>query len=269
MVAAERARKRRDLEMGSVFEELNRPAKKESLESDGVEEGEEDSEEEYEQGNVPMTAFNLKEERESGFFDDSGNFVWRRKDLDEEEEEDQWLVNTPVMNKPPTVNKRSHARHSKQFLIQEILQVLQESETVTSALIRLGKAKDKDRLDRLTDITTMVLEDMPDIYDASRHLIEMEISRERSCLMENMMWEYKPTCDSEQVHGPYAGTVLQEWRQKGFFKPESGVYLRRVGTAAPTHDSKRQKMDELEADFSDEDEWKPAGNVDFQKVFDH
>merc|ERR1711963_669017 len=41
---------------------------------------------------IPLMPFNLKEDKENGSFDASGNYVWNRRDREDEEEQDAWLA---------------------------------------------------------------------------------------------------------------------------------------------------------------------------------
>lgn len=107
-------------------------------------EGQEEATEEYD-GNTKLTAFNMREEEEEGHFDAMGNFVFDKKS---EDIKDAWLDNIDW-----TRVKRDAGKHWQEeagdeslpvppidevSLLQKVATFLNEKETVTKALKRLG-----------------------------------------------------------------------------------------------------------------------------------
>lgn len=113
---------------------------------------EEDLEAEEEDGNK-LEAFNLKEEREKGFFDDSGNYV-EREDKDEKDvEADAWLQSDEAKVVSEEVRRKIEEKQRADAAAEaagpitatqiarlqyQAAQVLQPGETVAAGLKRLG-----------------------------------------------------------------------------------------------------------------------------------
>jgi hypothetical protein len=59
---------------------------------DDIQHVEEDLEVDDDDGEVPLEAFNLKEERQKGRFDESGNYVENEKEGEDNDATDAWLA---------------------------------------------------------------------------------------------------------------------------------------------------------------------------------
>jgi hypothetical protein len=124
---------------------------------DDVERVEEELEEEEDGGvgggrkEVQLEAFNLKEERERGHFDEAGNYVERK----EEEEEDAWLASGEAKAMDASTRRRIEARRAREAAAEtappmgaaaaarlqlSCCRLLREGESVAAALRRLGGA---------------------------------------------------------------------------------------------------------------------------------
>ncbi|KAI3429814.1 hypothetical protein D9Q98_010127 [Chlorella vulgaris] len=114
---------------------------------------EEDLEQEEEDG-IKLEAFNLKEEREKGYFDDSGNYVEREDKDAEEDARDAWLQSGEANVVSDEVRRKIQAAQRKAAedeaaagpmsatqiarLQFQASQLLQPGESVAAALKRLG-----------------------------------------------------------------------------------------------------------------------------------
>eukprot|EP01024_Parvocaulis_polyphysoides_P068781 TRINITY_DN8395_c1_g1_i1.p1 TRINITY_DN8395_c1_g1~~TRINITY_DN8395_c1_g1_i1.p1 ORF type:complete len:232 (-),score=57.33 TRINITY_DN8395_c1_g1_i1:361-1056(-) len=102
---------------------------------------------------VRVEPFNLKEERTRGYFDAAGNYVENKGGKDNDEDEgvtDAWLDSTQVMSKQQIEKVKKLRKQqddkvdildsvSSQKVYSQISQILQDEETVPSALRRLKK----------------------------------------------------------------------------------------------------------------------------------
>ncbi|GBG30798.1 CD2 antigen cytoplasmic tail-binding protein 2 [Hondaea fermentalgiana] len=228
---------------------------------------------------VPLEAFNLAKERSQGYFDKSGNYVLTRKDLAHEDDDDQvedW-VNNEIANaaniKDASMSSKKRPRpvvRDPRFHVQQLVDLLKDpDETVLKALARLGKAKNKDMVDRVTESANALMDAHPDVYQSPRRKLDAQIAESRAERMENHFWQYQ-TGDGE-TYGPYNASAMQAWRDAGYFDGENKDNLRFRRTTAPNtdndgadttgNDAKRRKVifaksakDDLAADFDDFDD---------------
>ncbi|GFR41660.1 hypothetical protein Agub_g2402, partial [Astrephomene gubernaculifera] len=137
-------RKKKDVEVGDT--EL--VANTERYEKDTLEVEEEDG--------IKFEPFNLKQEREEGFFDEDGNYVFRKQAGEEgDEEKDAWLDSGETKVVSEAVRQRIEAQRAQAeaaarrapLTERQIAQrkadmaaIMQPGETVTRALKRLGGA---------------------------------------------------------------------------------------------------------------------------------
>lgn len=136
-----------------------------------VERAEEDLEEDAEEDGIKIEAFNLKEERERGYFDEHGNYIEKTKskggyseeDEDEEEmEDDAWVHSEEAKAIDPATLKKIQERQKKMMenektraqvltavqiarLQWQIAKILDPGETVVRALKRLGGGRAGNR----------------------------------------------------------------------------------------------------------------------------
>lgn len=111
---------------------------------------EEGTDEQLNEGNVPLTAFNMREELEEGHFDRQGNFIW----TEEKEIRDEWLDNinwshvkkaTKAAGSMTTKglgeesDSGGEEEHFDEFKVyKELLVYMQPNETVNKTIRRLG-----------------------------------------------------------------------------------------------------------------------------------
>lgn len=113
-------------------------------------EGQEDDSELMMDGDIKVTPFNLKEERQEGEFSKDGNFVWNKKD----EVNDAWLDNIDWVKikqkskeEAEKEEEEAEAEDEAQMAYNEInnykqmLEMMQPGETVARTLRRLGGGK--------------------------------------------------------------------------------------------------------------------------------
>lgn len=119
------------------------------LDEDDIEGEEEGVAGQYDE--VRTTAFNMREEREEGHFDENGHFIWKK----EKEIKDNWLDNIDwqVIKPRPikeTVEKglgdsdsEEETNLEEKSVYIEILKYMEPKETIAKTLQRLGKGKKK------------------------------------------------------------------------------------------------------------------------------
>ncbi|KAH3876852.1 CD2 antigen cytoplasmic tail-binding protein 2 homolog [Dreissena polymorpha] len=74
--------------------------------------------------------------------------------------------------------------------------------------------------------------------DEGKNAVKASVEEPRGEVMWEYRWEDK---DSEEVHGPFTSTQMNDWQEEGFFK--GGVYCRKVGTSSQFYSSKRIDFD--------------------------
>mmetsp|Transcript_15475 Transcript_15475/g.25311 ORF Transcript_15475/g.25311 Transcript_15475/m.25311 type:complete len:320 (-) Transcript_15475:1235-2194(-) len=254
------------------------------------------SREKDDRSSVPLSAFNLEEERETGHFDENGGYVWRRRDRAEEEElEDPWVgtiskdnvVDENVVERLKQARDKttSVAKQSKEFYMDKIVQLLEADETVVGGLQRFGKEKDKSNLDKLTAAAHSIVEEFPEVYETKKERMERELAAKRRLIMSQTYWEYRLSADnSGDVHGPFDSNSMQAWRDQGYFSGNKTMYVRKADKPEGLEpEMKKRKVhfekktstaENFAADFDDESEeevedvtWIPVGDVNFQFSF--
>lgn len=208
--------------------------------SNAAVEGEEDTEEKFNDAGEVMEPFNLKDERDGGHFDENMNYVWGK----EKAEPDAWLadLDEAAMEKgigeAAAAQKRKLAAQDEQdsklasqprdreSLRRELFSILQNGETVPKALRRLGKrpagvaraaSSDRAIFSRLTEAADgLIVLGVTDVYDLSYDAIDAILST----------WEYKG--QDGCVHGPFTGMQLVGWMKQGYFGGSTVVQMRKV-----------------------------------------
>ena len=121
----------------------------EKIHEDDIE-GQEDDSEMMMDGDIKVTPFNLKEERQEGEFSKDGNFVWAKKD----EVNDAWLDNIDwikIKQKSQAEADKEEAEedaedeaqlaYSEMHSYKQMLEMMQPGESVAKSLRRLGGGK--------------------------------------------------------------------------------------------------------------------------------
>ncbi|KAF2860927.1 hypothetical protein K470DRAFT_257474 [Piedraia hortae CBS 480.64] len=207
-----------------------------------------------------VEAFNLKQEEEEGRFDQDGNFI-RRADPDAEQ--DQWLegVNKKEIKrareahqKRENVSKQKAAESDAETtgnLLADLIRELNLGETGMEALQRLGKleqsakrkkgfkqtggetdegaAARKDTVARITHAAeTLLGRGYDDVWDLEREDLARLFSRTTGEEWTEPLWEFrwKDHRDGDKVHGPFERSVIDAWKDAGYFDNAAEV---RVG----------------------------------------
>ena len=252
-------------------------------EDEGVEEDEDED--------VQTTPFNLKEEREEGFFDDeSGSYVLRSERKSDKEERDDWVdgdveqvsrenewewgrkraeTAAALARKKATAELKQKKREetSSESLYAAAAGLLRPGETVMRGLQRLAKEAVKHDFDTLTELADELLDrgDV-DVFRASREALEGKAGSGLSGGADRFDFEIEYIGNDGNIHGPFPRAQVKEWVDSGFFSgPENRVKMRKchhrksespVPKRRRTNDEKTATAAaaELEADFEDDDE---------------
>ncbi|RHY04239.1 hypothetical protein DYB34_003772 [Aphanomyces astaci] len=232
-----------------------------------------------------MMAFNLKEDREEGHFDESGNFVWAKEE--QPMQEDAWLENVSAQEMEGAERARilrQEARTDDEETWTErratsvFMEVLEEGETVLKALKRLGKKKKgskgpeqtadmKREFDELTEATDFLMrQGKADVYHTPKEQLVPQAPPPPPVL-----WEYKS--QDGLIQGPFPSSNFVEWQAQGYFRGDSAVQMRRYeATDVVAKESSAAK--DLEDDFDDDDEekeedgdgrWVSSDTIDFRR----
>lgn len=226
----------------------------------------------------PMMAFNLREERQIGRFDNALGFIQTRRGAEETEEveQDVWLQ-TVDENDPRTMitaerrsdlqEKRRREEEEREAAsyetIDQLSVLLQADETVLQALSRFGSGKkDVSKIEELSELSTRLLGSFPDIYEKTKIDLRLLVDSHKLEKMKGVFWEYRVSSEVEgggaQVHGPFSSFEMQQWRSQGYFSGEQSVMLRRADPpgnkkAVKTSETPSSKS-ELTRDLFEEDE---------------
>eukprot|EP01035_Chromulina_nebulosa_P019292 gene19292-25152_t len=208
-------------------------------------EGEEDNcEEEYNEAGDKMEPFNLRNDREIGFFDENMNFVFKK----EKSDIDSWLSSMNEEEMERSIGEAAAAALKKKELVLQneiklsskptnsinelklsLLKILLPNETISKAMRRIsGKG-------------------VTNAFSLTYEAIESSLSH----------WEYKGL--DGQIHGPYTSQQIAEWKSLGYFTGSSAVLMRRVNPNSKYENPKKrirfESNDDLVNDLdSDEDD---------------
>ena len=212
----------------------------------GEEAYDEDRMRELEEDGEEVEPFNLNAERELGAFDKEGNFVWKRVDLareeDEEEEEDAWVAGesatataTSTATKPATAptQQRRKPRDKQTCVVSLVERMRSSGETVVEAIRR---AKSEALKQDLTELTSAADELMGmgvmDVYQSTREQLAQRLPM--------LVWQYRVRNGPKtEIHGPFPGQDMQEWRDEGFFTADANerVLVRAAANADSFHEA--------------------------------
>lgn len=192
----------------------------------------------WKEDNVIFEPFNLSEEQEQGFFDESGNFVRSNR---KGQEFDQWADDLEDHEVKLRKSEAKSTQEASEEVIQEdvlirlIVSLLLPKENVAMALKRFApkiqvKNKMKIRLpcsefDQLTDAAYKLMEiGYINIYQDVRENLKVK--------EPEILWEYKMQMNSDEVFGPFSQEQMNYWKSEGFFNEEK-PYIRRYGSKDP------------------------------------
>jgi CD2 antigen cytoplasmic tail-binding protein 2 len=233
--------------------------------------GEESGPELQDEGGVPIEPFNLRAEREAGYFDAAGNYVERRR---EARVRDPWLeqydqqvrtnksraLAAPPARSRPAADEEQEEKGAGPEEVGRVRaafeELLQAGETVSTALRRLSREKQREAFDRLTEAADLALAlGHHNVYSDQREsLLEALLQQQRQLQQsaasgqekaesskgegqqkeeqedeeeeEEDMWEYTDPEEKGGVHGPFPSSLMRRWRDEGYFSREAQVKLR-------------------------------------------
>eukprot|EP01084_Bolivina_argentea_P068355 124433_1 len=230
--------------------------------------------------------FNLRSERDDGYFDKGGNFVWRKEFY----EPDAWVAGLSEADVEESIGltAEAHARKceaeakeadsplvelTSQQLLSNVLQLLQPKENILGALRRLGKARASDHgtFDQLTEIADQLLQrGEVNIYEQTCEELQNNVSRTRSVAFTVNSNNHTTSSDitatsgvkfqyrgrDGQIHGPYPLDQMQQWATAGYFSGDNVVMMRAVRMPEVQTESAQKVEDAsgLMADLEDDDE---------------
>lgn len=182
--------------------------------------------------------FNLTQEREEGYFDESGTYIQHR---DRDRERDAWAdaledeelrLATTKVNKKPIIQKKEKEPEKPPVativLLKELVELLEDDdETVSEALNRLrpkkqkkGEKIDTSEFDKLSSISyELSMRGYMDVYSDSKENILEKIKQQEEQKKQkeqkeddNVKWEYKwEDKPDAQVYGPFTTQQIREW----------------------------------------------------------
>jgi hypothetical protein len=213
--------------------------------------------------------FNLKEERDMGRFDETGNFVWTRKDLDEGEESDAWVDGGMEDNEQLDGGDGDEEddnddgedgliKKSSKKIRKNVVEVPTTIKQQRTQPIEIPQPRTKQDANRSLGRLIMLLQNGETVLDAIRRssedkqtmdtlttlsddLFGMGLSsiysdtREQLLIkLQPIVWQYRKITDRATIYGPFSGIEMQEWRNDGFFTVN---YVEKVeARSAPSQD---------------------------------
>jgi len=228
-----------------------------------VEGEEDDTGERFNEVGERIEPFNLRAERANdGFFDASGNFVWKRGGA----EPDAWLASMDEATEEAAVGDALARKQTEESdgeeelakepseLLVELIPLLEPGETVAGAVRRVGRQLKGDKsvlpvFESLTDVAdALVRSGRAGVYEESREQLEEAQKPPRLMVKPDdaRRWEYR--AKDGKTYGPYATQQILDWRTAGYF--DGGVPMRPY--AEP------KAADDLAGDLEDSDDDAPA-----------
>lgn len=199
---------------------------------------------------VQIEAFDLREELESGAFDD--NLTYTR---DANDREDLWLegVNHTDVQRAHKAQKqrldRKRIEKPQAEILALLIRHLEPAETPLEALARLKRSRDSCRKEAIYNITEACGALSENSYDMSREEFKRLYQRQTGSdyaepsqphtqakkrkLEDEKEWEFRWEGE-DQVNGPYTSYEMAYWKDNYF---ENSVEVRRIGDVF-THVSK-------------------------------
>eukprot|EP00924_Labyrinthula_sp_SR-Ha-C_P001842 maker-scaffold_30-snap-gene-0.7-mRNA-1 protein AED:0.20 eAED:0.20 QI:0/0.33/0.25/0.5/0.66/0.5/4/955/463 len=205
---------------------------------------------------IKIIPFNLKAEKRAGYFNENDEYIQtRRIVLDEDDEEeietDEWLKQLSKNEIAKFVSKENAKVEEKlpeKVCLKNILEILKPDENSFEALSRLGKVKNKELIEKLSEACNTLLQTHSNIY-------ELKASGINSLALKDVFYEYKIGKNPE-IHGPFNATMMSQWNESYFSQvsndPNQQVFVRK---AEKKEDSEKTAADDLDGlSDSDDDE---------------
>lgn len=246
-------------------------------------------------GDIRIEPFNLKKERETGYFDESGFYIENSKDkerdpwLDEEYDkiyakelrrpESKAQISRNLSKERQTYNYDSSdsededdKENRKCAFLQKIVSLLTtDTETVSDGLRRLGNKKSKDanieQFNELTDAADGLLElGNMGIYAETKASLLKALSvfakepLTSASTASTSLWEYKFENGDGTIQGPFTSQQMAFWQAQGFF---SGPYAALV---RPAKEKTNSLLDDLEEDENGGNDFVKSDTIDFSKM---
>mmetsp|Transcript_16199 Transcript_16199/g.21185 ORF Transcript_16199/g.21185 Transcript_16199/m.21185 type:complete len:382 (+) Transcript_16199:218-1363(+) len=240
--------------------------------------GEEEGDERYNDAGERLEPFNLRSERANdGFFDDAGNFVWRKNarepdawvaGMTEDEAVEEAAIGLATARRSREIQNYVDTEMKEKLDLRKLLILMQRAETLAQCLRRLGKALPSSRQD--FDTVTAI----GDALLASGRFGAFDQVREDLLPKDPRQWEY--TADDGKVYGPFDTLTILDWRDQGYFRHATPMRL--VQSPKPVvHSVQGHSVHDFSVDFEDEDtdqppskkfkahvnDWTPADAIDF------
>merc|ERR1712166_547713 len=198
----------------------------------------------YEEGGIKIVPFNLASDRETGHFDESGNYI----DAQFEGQRDAWMdeLDEAEDELKKQLKEKGSTKKVKQVEIADfdeeeeidmlklkraIVDILLPKEKVSKALKRLRGSGKKPSAEGAADFNT-IMEAANNllqcgefgVYDKNRETLEDDLSAAEKESDEGL-WDYKLAEDGDE-HGPFTTAQMAAWSEQGYFSTESPALVR-------------------------------------------
>ncbi|KAK8798812.1 hypothetical protein WA158_007896 [Blastocystis sp. Blastoise] len=193
---------------------------------------------------IGIESFNIKNDREDGYFDEDGNYVFNTKKdrkRDSDDEPDEWVENLKdddIYHEDPAKVNNEKDDLSYGMCLVTLLRYVQRGESVMNALKRTAPRKqpikkqnkhkpaflnvevvdtsDPRAFSRITDCATILINEIPNIYQYTYERIQANIKMNTAT--KNRQWEYYWTnIQDKTIYGPYNTQMMIDWFIQGCF----------------------------------------------------
>jgi hypothetical protein len=225
-----------------------------------------------------IESFNLRDERQLGNFDESGNFVFKK----EGREVDAWLADIDETAMEKGIGEAANAVRLQQArekaeeqkenerlqlsamdIYSELHSIMNKGDNVSRCMKRLSDAAKVKPTKTSTSSTSakessqveeqklrkLQKDQLNRLIELSDHLLLLGVVNVYDVSYDSVEsntcnWQYRGLDGT--MNGPFDSHSIRQWMSQGYFTGRSAVYMRRVvgGSAAPTgHDSQHSSAD--------------------------
>jgi hypothetical protein len=223
-----------EIERRKELEEVRRPDEegKRRLEMDGVAFDDMQHDEDESEEEMPMEAFHMREEFQTGQISANGEFVVDATKDRQADERDAWMEGYSKQDiekariaqqeqRKMWQHRRTNGTSTTGQDLEKLISLLEPSENPTEALQRLARqTRLVFRKDHIQDITATCMHlmshgNIADIYDQVR---EQLIRRYNHLTGKNYVhaspqYEYRFPGQDDKIHGPFSKDQMEEWRE--------------------------------------------------------
>lgn len=206
---------------------------------------------EFDEKGVPIEPFNLRAEREEGYFDKDGNYVRKRGDspvrdawLDEVDEQLTKDGKAKALSKARVDDDDAPAApfdlNRTRRAVLRFLRLADRQDTTLAALRRFKAEGRMADFNALTEAADLCVQN--GVYEIYSETVRQLLGALTADEADEKVWEYRAlgAADDAPTHGPFSSAQMGEWHSAGYFQGDTVMLVRRTGS--PTF----RRSDELD-----------------------